>query len=207
MATQIDRKSTLTVPATTSEPGAVFSEADSLLERAREVQEEQAVAVESSPLESQYNAALAAEIEAKHGQAERIEDRLEHLVEQQASRLQQTQARQPGMLTLPGARARWQDNVQQQQASMLRLQGRLELVREIKDGMGLHGPKLEELAARKLRHKDSELAEGWDELREAQRLHQLHLRRTEQEKRQALEREQRQAQGGGRTLGLAQTLS
>lgn len=188
-----------------SDPGAVFNEADSLLERAKDAQREQAAAIEISPLESRYSAALAAQIEAKIDQAESIEDRLEHLVEQQASRLQQAQASQPSILSLPGARARWRDSIQQQQASMLRLQGRLESVREIKDGMGLHGPRIEELATRKLREKNPELAEGWDELREAQRLHQLHQRRIEQEKKQALDKEQCLTHGTGQSLSLAQT--
>ena len=201
MATVTDRKP---IQDFANDPGAVFNEADSLLDRARDAQEELAAAVGAAPLESQYNAALAAQIEAKHDQAEGIEDRLEHLVEQQASRLQQTQARQPGLLALPGARARWQDSIQQQQASMLRLQNRLELVREIRDGMGLHGPRVEELATRKLRAQDPELADGWDELREAQRLHRQHQRRFEKEQKSALEREQHQAQGAGRSLSLTQ---
>ena len=108
------------------------------------------------------------------------------------------------MLTLPGARAKWNDSIQQQQASMLRLQGRLEMVREIKDAMGLHGPRIEELATRKLRDKEPVLADAWDELREAQRLHQLHQRRIEQDKKQALEKAQRLMQGGGQSLGLTQ---
>lgn len=200
MATVTDRKP---IQDFANDPGAVFNEADSLLDRARDAQEELAAAVGAAPLESQYNAALAAQIEAKHDQAEGIEDRLEHLVEQQASRLQQTQARQPGLLALPGARARWQDSIQQQQASMLRLQNRLELVREIKDGMGPHGRRVEELATRKLRAHDPGLAEGWDELREAQRLHQQHQRRLEKEQKRALEGEQRQMQGAGRSLSLS----
>ena len=201
MATVTDRKP---IHGNFNDPGAVFNEADSLLERARDAQREQAATVGISPVESQYNAALAAQIEAKHDQAEGIEDRLEHLVEQQASRLQQAQSRRPGLLALPGARARWQDSIQQQQASMLRLQNRLELVREIRDGMGLHGPRVEELATRKLRAQDPELADGWDELREAQRLHRQHQRRFEKEQKSALEREQHQAQGAGRSLSLTQ---
>ncbi|MFC3658360.1 hypothetical protein ACFOPN_22795, partial [Xanthomonas hyacinthi] len=53
------------------------------------------------PLESQYSAAFAAQVEAKHDQAERVEDRLEDLIERQESRMQQAQAKQPGMLALP----------------------------------------------------------------------------------------------------------
>ena len=201
MATVSDQKP---VPISVNDPGAIFGDADSLLHRAKEMQDEQVAAIEASSLESRYGAALAVQIEAKLDQAERIEDRLEHLIEQQASRLQQAQVRQPGMLTLPGARAKWNDSIQQQQASMLRLQGRLEMVREIKDAMGLHGPRIEELATRKLRDKEPELADAWDELREAQRLHQLHQRRIEQDKKQALEKAQRLMQGGGQSLGLTQ---
>ena len=83
--------------------------------------------------------------------------------------MQQTQARQSGILALPGARAKWQQ--QQQQNTMQRLHGRLESVREIKDGMGVHGLRIEELAIRKLRAQEPELAREWDDRQEAQRLH------------------------------------
>jgi len=155
-------------------------------------------------LESQYSAAFAAQVEAKHDQAERVEDRLENLIELQASRLQQAQSSQPGILALPGARAKWQQKMQQQQSTMQRLQGRLETVREIKEGMGIHGPRIEELATRKLRAQEPELAKDWDDLREAQRQRQALLRKQEQEKKQVLEREQREHLGRGMRLGLSQ---
>lgn len=180
------------------------AQADALLERAQEEQAEQTALLEATPLESQYNAAFAAQVEAKHDQAERIEDRLENLIEMQASRLQQAQSSQPGILALPGARARWQQQMQQQQGTMQRLQGRLEAVREIKEGMGVHGSRIEELATRKLRAQEPELASGWDDMREAQRQHQALLRKQEQEKKQGLEREQREQLGRGLRLGLSQ---
>lgn len=173
-----------------------IAQADSLLERAQEAQAEQV-----PPLESQYSAALAAQVEAKHNQAERIEDRLENLIEQQASRLQQTQASQPGLFSRPSARNKWQSQIQQQQSAMQRLHGRLEAVREIKDGMGVHGPRIEELAHRKVRAKEPELAKEWEEMRGAERLHQVLLRKQEQEKKQALEHERR-GENFGRSLRL-----
>lgn len=189
-----------------AKPGLdAVAQADALLERAQEAQAEQTALLEASPLESQYSAAFAAQVEAKRDQAERIEDRLETLIEQQASRLQQTQASQPGLLSRPGARAKWQSQVQQQQSAMQRLHGRLEAVREIKEGMGAHGPRIEELAHRKVRAHEPELAKDWDEMREAQRLHQALLRKQEQEKKQALERERRgESHGRGLRLGLNQ---
>ena len=189
-----------------AKPGLdAVAQADALLERAQEAQAEQAALLEASPLESQYSAAFAAQVEAKHDQAERIEDRLENLIEQQASRLQQTQASQPGLFSRPGARAKWQSQVQQQQSAMQRLHGRLEAVREIKDGMGAHGPHIEELAHRKVRAQEPALAKDWEEMREAERLHQALLRKQEQEKKQALERERRgENLGRGLRLGLTQ---
>ncbi|WP_395827965.1 IncP plasmid survival protein KfrC family protein [Collimonas sp.] len=189
-----------------AKPGLdAVAQGDALLERAQEAQAEQTALLEASPLESQYSAAFAAQVEAKHDQAERIEDRLENLIEQQASRLQQTQAGQPGLLSRPGARAKWQSQVQQQQSAMQRLHGRLEAVREIKEGMGAHGPRIEELAHRKVRAHEPELAKDWEEMREAQCLHQALLRKQEQEKKQASERERRgEPVGRGLRLGLTQ---
>ena len=189
-----------------AKPGLdAIAQADALLDRAQEAQTEQTALLEASPLESQYSAAFAAQVEAKHDQAERIEDRLENLIEQQASRLQQAQAAQPGFFSRPGSRARWQSQIQQQQSTMQRLHGRLEAVREIKEGMGTHAPRVEELAARKLRAQAPELVKEWEEMREAQRRHEALLRKQEQEKKQAVERERRgENVGRGLRLGLTQ---
>ncbi|MEX5684805.1 IncP plasmid survival protein KfrC family protein [Pseudomonas silesiensis] len=183
--------------------GTVVSEADALQQQAEDAHSEQQALLEAAPLESQYTAALAAQVEAKHDQVERIEDRLEGVIEQQEAKLHQIEAKQPGILSLPSARANWQSQVQQQQALLQRLHGRLEGVREIKDGMGLHGPRVEELATRKLRHAEPELAEGWDEMRAAQRAHEALMRKKEQEKRIKIEREQAPTLGrGGQTQSL-----
>jgi len=152
-------------------------------------------------LESQYSASFAALIEEKRDQAERIEDKLENLIDLQVSRLQQTQARQPGLFALPGARARC-NNKCSNNKYMQRLHGRLETVREIKEGMGIHNPRIDELAIRKLRAQEPELASEWDDMQEAQRLHQAMQRKQDQEKRQALEREQ--LSRGGLRLSLSQ---
>lgn len=212
MNTAVDRQSgRLADTPTPRRTLDVQQQADSLLERAEEAQAEQQAALETSPLASEYSAALAAQIEAKHDQAERIEDRLENLIEQQETRLLQIEAKQPGILALPGQRARWQGQVQEQQALLQRLHTRLENVREIKEGMGVHAPRIEELATRKLRAEQPELAEEWDEMREAARRHQALIRKKEQERRQQLAREndpdEGQRLGRGRVLGLSQTSS
>jgi hypothetical protein len=175
------------------------TQTETLLELVQEAQAEQTALLEATPLESQYCAGFAALVEEKHNQVERIEDKLENLIDLQASRLQQTQANQPGILALPGARAKWQQQVQQQQNTLRWLQGRFESVREL---MGVHGPRIEELAIRKLRAQEPELAREWDDRQEAQRLHQALQRKQEQEKKQVWEREQ--LSRGGLRLGLSQ---
>ena len=178
------------------------AQADGLLERANAEQTEQATLLDTPSIESQYATALAAQVESKHDQVERIEVRLEGVIEQQEAKLHQIEAKQPGILSMPSTRANWQCQIQQQQALLQRLHGRLEGVREIKDGMGLHGPRVEELAARKLRHAEPELAEGWDEMRAAQRAHEALMRKKDQEKRIKVEREQSATVGRGQTQSL-----
>lgn len=180
------------------------AQADTLLGQAIEEQADQASILDTSPVEAQYNAAVAVQVEAKHNQVERLEDRLENLIELQASSLQRTQVQQPGMFSLPGAQAKWQQRLQQQQKTMQRLLGRLEMVREIRDGMGVYAPRIEEMAARKLRAQQPELAAEWDEMQQAGRLYQILLRQQEHDKKQALERDLRAQLGRGVRLGLSQ---
>jgi hypothetical protein len=151
------------------------------LEQAQALQAEQTAMLEATSLESQYSAAFVALVGAKHDQAERIEDRLETLISQQASRVQQTQTGQRGLFSRMGAQVR--QNQVKQQRIIQRLQDRLEAVREIKEGMGVHGPRIEELATRKLRAWEPELTREWEDMREALRLHEALLRRQEQEKK------------------------
>ncbi|MBD8828998.1 IncP plasmid survival protein KfrC family protein [Pseudomonas sp. CFBP 13602] len=181
----------------------VSSEADALQQQAEDAHSEQQAILETSPVESLYTAALAAHVEAKHDQVERIEDRLEGMIEQQEAKLHQLEAKQPGILSMPSTRANWQSQVQQQQALLQKLHDRLEGVREVKDGMGLHGPRVEELATRKLRQAEPELAEGWDEMRAAQRAHEALMRKNDQAKRLKVEREQAATVGRGQTQSLS----
>lgn len=179
---------------------AEAAQGDSLADRAKELQSEQLALVDVDPVEVRYSNVLASLIEAKQEQAARLENRLEHLIEQQASRLQQCQTQQPGFVSLPGNRGKWQQQLQVQQNALQQLQGRLETVREIKDGMGIHGPRVEELAERKLRAEQPELAHEWDDLQLAQRLDLAQRRKLEIER----ERERRaHARGITQNLALA----
>ncbi|WP_456292289.1 IncP plasmid survival protein KfrC family protein [Pseudomonas sp. AK106] len=188
--------------------GAALAQADAFQHQAEDADVQQQTILEASQSGGRYSAALADQLEAKQDQVERLEGRLEGVIEQQEAKLHQIEAKQPGFLSLPGTRAGWQDQVQQQQALLQRLQGRLEGVREIRDGMGLHGPRIEELAARKLRQAEPDLADEWDKMRAAQRGHESLMRKKEQEKRLAAEREHSPtvARGQGQSLSLNRTV-
>ena len=173
---------------------------DGLLAAAEATEAEQQAALEAAPLDQTYQEALALYVQAKHDQVERIEDRLENLIDRQQARLQQTQANQPGLLSRPGAKRAWQNQQMQQQARLQSLHVRLEAVREIKEGMGLHSPKIEELATRKMRAENPELASDWDAMREAARRHELLMRKQEQERKQSQAQER---PGRSQSLGLS----
>ncbi|MFZ0930116.1 MAG: IncP plasmid survival protein KfrC family protein [Syntrophobacteraceae bacterium] len=152
--------------------GAATDLGNDLLEQAQEAQSQQAALLESTPLESRYNGALANYVQEKQEQVERLQDRLENLIEKEMANLESCQAHRPaGLFLRPGARGAWQREQTGRQATIQRMQNRLEHVREIKAEMGFHGPKIEELAIRKLRLKESDLAGEWDDMRTAQRNH------------------------------------
>ena len=130
---------------------------------------EQAALLESSSVQARYDQALGEYVEQKAEQAEALEQRLEGLVERQQAQLQQNMAARPGWLALPSTRAAWEQGNQRCQARLQQLQARLERVQDLHHGMGLYTPRIEELAARRLRAEDPELAEQWSLQRQAER--------------------------------------
>jgi hypothetical protein len=138
---------------------------------------------------------LVAQVEAKEQQVERIEDKLENLIARQESSLNQVQAKQPGLLAFPATRVQWQRQVARGQAIIARLSDRLEQVREIRDAMGVHGPRLDELATAKLRAQQPILAADYDEMCSAQRGHQALM--------QQQGRGERQRSSSGLSLGIS----
>lgn len=167
-------------------------------EAAQDVAREQQALLHAAPTEQAYQEALAVYVQAKYAQVARIEDRLESFIDRHQAKRQQTQANRPRLFSLPGTRRAWKNQGAQQQARLQTLHTRLEAVHKIKQGMGLHAPKLEELATRKLRAENPELAADWDALREAVRRQQLRTRKPEQGRKGT---EQRERQGRGQTLG------
>ncbi|EAY5119524.1 traN-like protein [Salmonella enterica] len=158
-------------------------------------------------IEQEYKNAVEAAVAEKEIQAENLENRLESLIDKQEAILQQMMSRQPGFLALPGQKVKWQVQVQQQQSLLSRLQNRLEAVKEIHEGMGLHGSRIHELAKAKVRHDKPELAEGWDEMRAAQRAHENLMRKQAKEQKEKLQREQTPSLSKGNSLSLTRTIT
>jgi hypothetical protein len=173
-------------------------EAEALAVEAEQQERDQSAEVDRDVVHSPatYENELQTHIEAKQQQVERIESRLETLIEQQEARLLQTQQNKPGVLAMPSTRSAWRERQEEQRSRLKGLHARLERVQSLREGMSTHGPKLEELATRKLRTQNPELAAGWDES-------QAQARREHLEQRQAKKKGQQQAQGRSQTLGLA----
>ncbi|WP_347990322.1 IncP plasmid survival protein KfrC family protein [Methylomonas sp. AM2-LC] len=171
---------------------------DDLVDTAQEVEREQQALLETTTpsTDQSYQEALSVYVQAKHDQVERIEDQIENLIDRQQSRLQQSQANQPGIFSMPGAKRAWQTQQSKQQARLQTLHTRLETVREIANDMGVHAPRVEELAARKLRAQEPGLAAEWDETQVARRQHDAMMRMKEKQAKQL-------SQSGGLSLSLS----
>lgn len=191
-------------PPIASGTGDPIADADALLSTARGIEEGGTVEIGASEIEASYSAALDEIVEEKQDQADRIEDQLENMIETTTARLAQVQANAPGMLALPGTRIKWQAQVAQAQATIQLLHSRLETVREIKEGIGVHGSRIEALAAQKLAERDPQLAGDFADMQEARRLHEVHMRQQhEKERKQSLARDASPSTG----LGLSRSLS
>ena len=146
--------------------------------QALEIQSEQSSlpTAYESPVQ-RYDEAIAEKLSEKQLQVERIEDKLEMLLDRQTALIQATRARQPGRLSFPSSRARWLSQCQQQEATLQRIQSRLELVREVRDGISIYGgSRMGDLARDRLVHEQPELVAERDAAVRAER-------RSEQERR------------------------
>lgn len=154
----------------------------------------------AAEIEKRYDAVFQNYLEAKHEQVERLTDKLEHMIENQQSILTRLENKRPGFLARPSTRQAWSQTVQQQKTKIRRMERRLGRVHEIEEGMTVTGPKLVELASRKIRAHDPELAKSWEGIREE-------LRRQQEKERQAKrdqKKTQKQSRGRAQSRGLSQ---
>jgi hypothetical protein len=103
-------------------------------------------------------------------------DNLERLIDQQQSALQMFQLNKPGNFSLPSSKQAWSTAHAKLVSRLNSLHERLESVHTIANDTGLYTPKIEELATRKLRAQEPELALEWVEWNAAQRHIELQRR-------------------------------
>lgn len=157
-----------------------------LVGTALEAQKELRGNINSSPLEEIYENALAVMAQVKFEQIDRLETRLEGLIDRQSAAQKQMMSQKPGFFAMFGAREKWHNAQAKTQARMHTLNTRLKTVRDIKEGMGLHSPLVVQMAQQKLKIEKPELVKGWEDMQEAQRQHQAKLRKEEQERKKVV---------------------
>lgn len=150
---------------------------DFSLANAEQIERELEALLESTSSSSlTYQELLLVYIQEKNDQVDRLEDNLERLIEQQQSALQRSQLNKPGYLALPSTKQTWSTAHAKLLSRLNSLHDRLESVHTIANDTGLYTPKIEDLATRKLRAQEPELALEWDEWNAAQRHIELQRR-------------------------------
>lgn len=172
---------------------------DSLLKEAQLLEQEQKNLIDSSLVEQMYESTLSVYVQAKTEQVEKIENDLERMIDKQQVQLQNLQINKPGMLSMPGKKKAWEDAISKQKNRLHTLHNRLDIVKEIKDGMGIQTTKINELATKSMRFDNKELANDWDMLQQANRLHAALQKKQQQEKQQSIKK--------GVTLSLSHSLT
>ncbi len=165
--------------------------------QAETAETEQTALLEAATVQQTYAASLENYVQKKQLQVDNIENRLELLIDKQKAKLQTLASNSPGVFTLPKARQAWRTQQVNLRSRLQTLNTRLSNVREIKEGMGLHSPKIVELATRRLRIENPELASSWDSMREAERLAKIH------EKSRGKNQTKSQGRSGARTLDIS----
>ena len=147
--------------------------------------------------EARYSLALAEILENKRTQATQLEDRLMKQSQQQTERLSKLRQKPPRMLSLPSTKKIWKNELRKEANRLEQTKARLIAVREIRDGLGPLIPRLQEVAAAKLRATQPELARARDEARRLERAQIQHQGRAE------VIREQEQKKSRSRSLDLS----
>jgi hypothetical protein len=129
--------------------------------------------VASKPAEKRCDEALAQYVRAKSEQIDRLEERLERLIETAEASL------------MAGA-SQWETWRRRQIQRLEHLEERLERIQEIREESGLYATKVEELAEEKLRREEPQLARERDACLETKRLTKVNERVLSNEAKRAL---------------------
>lgn len=159
------------------ESAALLFEADSL-------ENTQQAMLESSSVELEYNSVLESYIQQKHDQVERIESKLTQLLEKQQVKADRIRSAKPSFFSLPKAVKAWRNQLNKQIGIIAKIESRLTFVKDIRSSMGLHEPRIEELASRKLKLNEPSLYEEYCKRMERERALENQTRSKEREKKQ-----------------------
>ena len=112
-------------------------------------------------IENQYTDSLSSIINEKDEQVKRLETKLSKLITEANSQIGRLQSSKPGIFSLPVKKKEWDNKIHQQKNIVTVATQRLELVHEIRDDMGLHSSKIEDMAKKKLYYRDPHLVKKY----------------------------------------------
>lgn len=140
-----------------------------LLFEADAIENTQQAMLEASSVELEYNSVLESYVQQKHNQVERIESKLAQLLQKQQVKVDRIRSAKPSFFSLPKAVKTWRNQLNKQIGIVAKIESRLTSVKDIRSSMGLHEPRIEELASRKLRLNEPSLYEEYCKKMEKER--------------------------------------
>jgi hypothetical protein len=153
-----------------SKPQAALNEASEAIDRDIPNTAAEAELLRAEQLSLQHNAQLAFYAQAKAQQIDALQAALQTALHNQAAKLAAIEHHAPAWPANRQARSTWQNQLAQAKIRLAQLERRSERVGEIASCAGLYADSLlDELAARKLRFRDPDLARRWDALQQQQR--------------------------------------
>ncbi len=151
-----------------------LNDAKDLVFQAHKAEIEQQNVIDTARLTETYEQTKDIYIQAKYDQVTRIEYRLEHMIKGQESKVQQSLLSKPSIFSMPATKKSWDTLKNSHKSRLEQLKLRLHHVRDVKEEMTLHGPKLEQMAIRKMRAENEEIASSWDAQQKSVKLQSLH---------------------------------
>jgi hypothetical protein len=133
--------------------------------------------LDNPPLDAEYSQLLAVYLQGKHEQVDRLEDQLRR--QKEASQRELNGFQNPWLLSSRGTHRSWEKAQAQCKRRVADLSRRLDRVVSLREATGLHSPRLEEFAVRKLRWHHNDLAGQWDKQQQATRRKRLESARAE----------------------------
>ncbi|EBM5962842.1 TPA: hypothetical protein ACIVGF_002867 [Salmonella enterica subsp. enterica serovar 16:l,v:-] len=105
----------------------------------------------------------------KEGQAERLETVLRDEIASHQAFIDILETHRPGLLAAASKKDEWVQSLEKQKKLVGKKQVRLDRVESLHKGMGLNGPRLDEMAVAKARHLHPDIAEARDKKLQEQR--------------------------------------